>query len=131
MVEYGGYKYPDLCPYLYYEDMGAALEFLATAFGFEERMRQVNDDGTFNHCEMQTGDSVIMMGHPPDFKAPVERITVGMYVHVADVDAHHARARQAGADIQSAPEDMSYGVRSYSVLDLEGHQWWFFSPAPS
>jgi PhnB protein len=128
MVEYGGYKYPDLCPYVYYEDIGAALDFLAQAFGFEERMRHVNDDGTFNHCEMQVGDSVIMMGTPPGFKAPVDPITVGLYVGVDDVDAHHARARDAGANIQSEPEDMPYGVRSYGVHDLEGHQWWFFTP---
>ncbi|MGH8996668.1 MAG: VOC family protein [Acidimicrobiales bacterium] len=129
MVEYGGSKYPDLCPYIYYEDIGAALDFLATAFGFEERMRQVGEDGTFGHCEMQVGDSVIMMGAPPGFKAPVDPITVGLYVAVDDVDAHHARARDAEANIQTEPEDMPYGVRSYGVLDPEGHQWWFFTPA--
>ena len=29
MVEYGGNRYPTLCPYIYYEDSGAALEWLA------------------------------------------------------------------------------------------------------
>lgn len=33
MPDYGGMHYPTVSPYLFYEDLPAALEFLAAAFG--------------------------------------------------------------------------------------------------
>jgi uncharacterized glyoxalase superfamily protein PhnB len=49
----------------------------------------------------------------------------GVLVNVADVDAHFAQAKQAGAAILSEPEDVDVGVRHYRVEDLEGHRWMF------
>ena len=130
MIEYGGFSYPTLSPYVFYEDLAGALAFLAAAFGFTERLRNENPDGSLSHCEMAAGDSVIMLGTPPDYRNPAHSgsITVGMHVHVDDVDAHYARAIAAGATAQGAPVDQSYGVRSYGALDPEGHQWWFAQP---
>jgi uncharacterized glyoxalase superfamily protein PhnB len=48
--------------------------------------------------------------------------------YVQDVDAHHARARAAGAEITTEPADQSYGARSYSATDPEGHVWHFQTP---
>jgi uncharacterized glyoxalase superfamily protein PhnB len=31
-------------------------------------------------------------------------------------------------DVEGQPVDQPYGVRSYGVLDPEGHQWWFVKP---
>ena len=125
MVEYGGNEYPTLSPYIYYEDSGAALEWLTRAFGFEERMRSTDDEGNIRHCEMRVGDSLIMMGSPPGHRARVGPLTVGLYAHV---DAHYERALGAGARVPGPPEDMEYGVRHYGVLDIDGHQWWFATP---
>jgi hypothetical protein len=44
---------------------------------------------------------------------------------IEDVDAHCARARAAGAEIISEPEDFFFGDRAYLVADLEGHVWNF------
>ncbi len=41
-----------------------------------------------------------------------------------DVDAHHARAKEAGA-VVTTPEDQPYGDRSYRAVDPEGHRWIF------
>jgi len=46
-------------------------------------------------------------------------------VFVNDVDAHFERAEREGASVLSAPKDQPWGVRSYAVLDPEGHQWEF------
>jgi uncharacterized glyoxalase superfamily protein PhnB len=129
-VEYGGFAYPTLSPYVFYADLPAALEFLAAAFGFTERMRNTNPDGSLSHCEMAVGDSVLMFGTPPDYKNPAQsgNVTVGLHVHVDDVDAHYARAVAAGAEADREPVDMPYGVRSYSATDPEGHQWYFAQP---
>ena len=130
MTEYGGQRYPTLCPYLYYEDGVAALEWLSKAFGFRERMRMMNADGTMGHAEMELGDGVILMGSPPAHKSPAHlgQVTVGIYVHVDDVDAHLERAKAAGAQVDGEPVDQPYGVRSYGALDPGGHQWWFSKP---
>jgi PhnB protein len=119
--------FPTLCPYLYYEDLAAALDWLARAFGFRERMRNTNADGTLGHCEMEFNGAVIMMGSPPGHKNPAHlgQVTVGLYVYVDDVDEHHRRAKSAGANIESDPTDQPYGDRNYGVTDPEGHQWWF------
>ncbi|MBO0730349.1 MAG: VOC family protein [Acidimicrobiaceae bacterium] len=130
MIEYGGQRYPTICPYVYYEDGLAALEWLTKAFGFRERFRTVDNEGRVGHCEMELGDGLIMMGSPPDHKSPAQlgQVTVGIYVHVDDVDAHYERAVNAGAEVQGPPADQPYGVRSYGALDCEGHQWWFSQP---
>ncbi len=130
MVEYGGYSYPTLSPYVYYADLGAALDFLVAAFGFSERTRNVNPDGSLSHCELAVGDSVLMLGNPPDYRTPDQlgQVTVGIHVHVDDVDAHFARAVAAGARAEREPVDQPYGVRSYAALDPEGHEWYFAQP---
>jgi uncharacterized glyoxalase superfamily protein PhnB len=120
--------YPQLTPYLFYEDVPGALEWLAKAFGFRERMRMHGPDGDVNHAEMELGSAVIMMGCPsPDYRNPkaLGGVTVGCYVHVDDVDAHCDHARAAGATIEAEPEDKPYGDRVYGAVDPEGHQWWF------
>lgn len=126
MAEYEGRSYPAVCPYLYYRDTAAALEFLTGAFGLRERMRSTGPDGAVNHAELEIGDSVIMIGRVPT--AASSRDDGGVYVHVDDVDAHYATATAAGARVQESPTDQPYGVRSYGVLDLEGRQWWFSQP---
>jgi uncharacterized glyoxalase superfamily protein PhnB len=54
----------------------------------------------------------------------------GLYVYVEDVDAHHARAAAAGADIVRPLNDTSYGAREYSLRDPEGNLWSFGTYLP-
>ena len=130
MTEYGGLRYPAICPYLYYRDGVAAMEFLEKAFGFRERFVSKTDDGNIAHAEMELGSGVVMLGCPPNHRTPSEvgQTTVGIYVHVDDVDALYERAKAAGAEIEAEPADQPYGVRSFGARDPEGHQWWFSQP---
>ena len=57
-------------------------------------------------------------------------MTGGIYVHVADIDAHHERAVAAGAEIVIPLQDMDYGSREYSARDPEGHLWSFGTYQP-
>ncbi len=52
-------------------------------------------------------------------------LTHAISVVVDDVDAHFGRATQHGAAVLGEPTDQPWGVRSYAVLDPEGHQWEF------
>ncbi len=117
-------------PYLMYADAAAAIEFIGKAFGFEERMRMPTPDGAVMHAELGYQSNVVMLatahpemgyGSPKDL--PARHGSVLCYVD--DVDAHHARAKAAGATITAELEDKFYGDRMYGATDPEGHQWFF------
>ena len=117
-----------ITPYLLYEDVAGALDWLARAFGFREHLRLTGEEGYVNHAEMRLGDAAIFLGDPGDQYRNPKRLgqeTVGLYVYVDDVDAHCERARAAGAEIVEDPEDQVYGDRRYTAVDLEGHHWFF------
>jgi len=122
---------PRITPNVFYEDPGAALEWLGKAFAFETRMSMPGPDGAIMHAEMQVADSVVMMSPTsatPEWKSPKQlggSVTQSLYVYVDGVDRHCAHARGAGAAIVSEPEDMFWGDRTYVALDLEGHRWTF------
>ena len=120
--------YPRITPYLLYEDVAAAVDWLGKSFGFRERLRFSGEDGVVSHAEMDLGDGVIMMGYPgSDYRNP-RRLggkTQLVHVYVDDVDQHFAQARGAGATIIAELEDQSYGDRRYIAEDPEGHQWTF------
>lgn len=117
-----------ITPYLLYEDVAAALEWLARAFGFKETLRFTGEAGYVNHAEMWLGDGAIYLGDPGDeYKNPKQlgQETAGIYVLVDDVDSHYARAKAAGAEINEEPKDQPYGDRRYTATDPEGHMWFF------
>jgi uncharacterized glyoxalase superfamily protein PhnB len=117
-----------IIPYLLYADVDAALEFLARAFGFEERLRYTGAEGYVSHAEMRLGDGIVFLGDPGDAYRNPKQLgghTVLVNVYVDDVDAHCERARAAGAEIIEEPEDQVYGERRYAATDPEGHRWYF------
>jgi len=79
------------------------------------------------HAELALGDAVIYLGTPDQYE-PTRALKdrhASVLVYVDDVDAHCARAREAGAKITSEPAAMFYGDRVYNASDLEGQQWFF------
>ena len=77
---------------------------------------------------MTFGKAVLMLGSPgPDFNGPraLGHVTQNLHVDVDDVDAHYARAVEAGARIIEEPKGTFYGARRYGAEDLEGHRWYF------
>jgi len=119
---------PRITPYLLYEDVASALEWLARAFGLRERMRLPGPDGKVSHAEMELADGVVMMGCPgADYRNPrrTGHVTQELYVYVDDVDKHFERANGAGATILEEPRDQFYGDRRYRAADPEGHHWCF------
>jgi uncharacterized glyoxalase superfamily protein PhnB len=132
---------PGVVPMIAYEDGFGALDWLARAFGFRERMRMPSKDGArLAHGEMDAGDGLIMLATPsPDYEGPrkhrehcgrarlwstVPYVIDGVMVHVANVDAHFARAKREGATILSEVED-GPPARRYRAEDIEGHRWMF------
>ncbi len=124
--------WPRISSAIVYEDLSGALDWLAKAFGFELRVLVQDGDGNIQHTEMEFGGGVIMIakaGQPTanscSPKSQSGRNTQSLLVFVDDVDAHHDRARAAGATIIAPPETRDYGDRIYGCLDFEGHPWFF------
>ena len=128
-------------PMLSYEDVGAAVEWLTAAFGFREvGERYADDDGRVTHAEIDLDGALVYLGWPgEEYQSPAHHSQVcesarrwsevpfivnGVHITVGDVDAHHERARTAGATILREPKDEPYG-RLYNAADLEGHRWMF------
>jgi uncharacterized glyoxalase superfamily protein PhnB len=140
MPESSPRPWPHVVPMLAYEDALGALAWLAKAFGFRERARVEEPDGTIGHAELELGDGVVVLASGPEgYQGPrrhregcesarawsrVPWVINGVCVHVDDVDEHFAHAKGAGAIILSEPEDQPYG-RLYRAEDVEGHRWMF------
>jgi uncharacterized glyoxalase superfamily protein PhnB len=120
-------------PALRYERAREAIDFLCSAFGFEERAVHEGKDGAIIHAELTHGGGMIMLSSASagEWDAFVKTpsaagaTTISPYVVVADADAHHARAVAAGAKILRPVQDESYGGRGYGCADPEGHVWYF------
>ncbi len=136
---------PGVVPMLSYEEGLQAMAWLASAFGFVERMRMLDAEGRLTHGEMQTdGGGLIMLATPSaDYQSPkkhhaaceimrkayaVPWVVDGVLVYVDDIDAHFSRAKAAGATLLSGIEEGGPG-RRYRVEDLEGHRWMFMERA--
>jgi uncharacterized glyoxalase superfamily protein PhnB len=120
--------FPRILAHLAYEDVGAAVEWLTTAFGFRERtwVRHASPDGRISRTQMDVVDSVITLGEPSvHADSPKRGVSSMLYVYVDDVDEHFERARAAGAQIVLELQDRPWGDRTYQAADPEGHQWLF------
>ena len=117
--------YHTVTPYLVVRDADAELTFLKTAFGGAEQSCQRNADNSVMHAEVKVGDSLVMLGQSNDQWKPM---TGAFYLWIDDVDATYAKALQAGATSQSAPEDKPYGHRNAGVVDPSGVTWWIAAP---
>jgi uncharacterized glyoxalase superfamily protein PhnB len=125
---------PQIIPYLYYPDATKALEFLVDAFGFEVIHAVRDDEGVVWTAQLRLGDGVVMIGPGMDgfgTRAVVdaEWATTRMFTFVEDIDAHHERARAAGARILSEPAIHFGGNKQYVASDCGGQQWIFAEPA--
>ena len=116
-----------------YDDAGAMIEWLGRAFGFERHFVVPGDNGTIAHAQLVFGSGMIMLGTARDDEwgglvktaRALGGSSGGIYVVIADPDAHCTRARAAGAEILYGPRDTDYGSREYAARDPEGHIWSF------
>ncbi|MFF5261569.1 VOC family protein [Actinomadura viridis] len=110
-------------PLVKYRDPVKAMDWLEQAFGFTPLELHKDDDGRVVHAMMgyDTGIAMFGTGEPGG---------PGVYVAVDDPDAHHDRAREAGAEIFRGLSDQSYGSRDYAARDPEGNEWYFGTYRP-
>ena len=120
--------YPRVMPYLHINGAAEAIDFYGEIFGAKERMRMAGPDGKVGHCELELGDSVIMLADEfPEMGAlspkSVGGTPVTVMVYVDDVDTVFDRAVKAGATSLRPVEDKFYGDRGGEFEDRWGHRW--------
>jgi uncharacterized glyoxalase superfamily protein PhnB len=129
-------------PHLRYKDPLEAIEWLTRVFGFRERVRMGRPDGSVIVAKLEGPDGGLVMvaGYSPELTEWVRQRLPGFQpvaerpwpdlshvttVVTRDVDGHFERAKAGGATILMPPADQPWGLRVYSAIDLEGHQWEF------
>jgi uncharacterized glyoxalase superfamily protein PhnB len=123
-------------PGMRYVDAASAIDWLEKAFGLKRQAVYAAADGTIAHAQLIFNGGMIMLGSYRDdefrYKHPREvgGVTQAPYSYVADIDAHFARAKAAGAEIVLGLKDTDYGSREYSARDPEGHLWHFGTYLP-
>jgi uncharacterized glyoxalase superfamily protein PhnB len=121
-------------PGLRYRDVGAAVDWLSKAFGFQVRSLEKDVAGNAAYAELAFGSTIIMVGaasgngldrymkQPGDIGGAETQCS---YYVAADVDALYVRARRAGAEIVIDLETRTNGARNFTCRDPEGHLWCF------
>jgi uncharacterized glyoxalase superfamily protein PhnB len=102
-------------PELPYENIGQAIDWLCSAFGFTLRIRIAD-----HRAQLNVGDGAVVL-----IEAGGEIGRGAVMVRVEDALAHCERARRGGAQIVREPADYPYGERQYTAVDPAGHHWTF------
>ncbi len=134
---------PAIIPCLRYEDAPQAILFLCDAFGFLPHAVYADDEDQqiIHHAQLLLDGNMVMLSSAQDgetqerygWKTPGEAsgITMCVYTVIDDPDAHHDRAKAAGAEILTEPHDNEgYPGRGYTACDPEGNVWSFGSFDP-
>lgn len=124
---------PTISPYLTIKGAKAAIEFYIQVFGAKEVGRLLGSDGSIGHCELQIGDSNIMLAEESPEWGNVSPTTLGdspvtITLYVEDVDATFQRALDAGAKQIMPLKDEFYGLRVGVFSDPFGHKWHIHTP---
>jgi len=123
--------HPTVWPCFAYRDARAAIAFLVTAFGFEERAVYARDDdpNVVEHAELRWPlGGGIMLGTSGKDDSPFgsrQPGTESTYVVCQDPDGLFERATGAGAELVRGLVDEDYGSRGFTVRDPEGNLWSF------
>ena len=120
-------------PYLTVRDATASLAFYEQAFGFKRGETLCLPDGGLIQVVMHHAGAVAVKFSPEgawsgSMKAPATNGAenpIVLYVPCRKVDDLTERARTAGANIASEPEDMFWGERVARIVDPDGYVWCF------
>jgi uncharacterized glyoxalase superfamily protein PhnB len=114
-----------ILPHIHYQNIDAAIAWLARTFGFKELYRYGDP---VSGAQMRLGNACIQLSHakPGDLSpAQLGYGTQSLTIFVNDIEEHFSRTKAAGAKLVEDLHETVYGELQYAVQDLEGHLWLF------
>lgn len=128
-----------IIPTLRYKNARAMIDWLVSAFGFQEHLVVPGENDIVVHAQLTLGNGMIMLGSSNDdefgrLQKPPGSLTGPVfqspYIVVEDIEEHYERASAAGAIIAMPLKAEDYGGKIYSCWDPEGQLWNFGSYNP-
>ena len=110
-----------ITPYFTVNEANAFIDFLINAFDGKEQSRSLRPDGTIANAQVKIGDSIVEIS---DARPTFPPTTMAIHLYVADVDAVHKNAVNAGATSIREPTNQPYGDRDSFVKDPFGNSWY-------
>ena len=123
-------------------DLDATISYYTETLGFSVTHLQPTEH-PHDFCILKLGEHQVMFGIPPTEliqssrpdKALLELMLsrigqagpMAIYVSVPDIDKHYAHAVESGAEILEPLWDTPWGLRQYSLRDIDGHALTFHS----
>jgi uncharacterized glyoxalase superfamily protein PhnB len=114
-----------ILPHIIYQDLPAAIDWLARTFGFVEHYRYGNP---ISGAQARLGNAWIMLNQAEPAESSPAQLGFGtqsLTIFVEDVEEHFQRAKSSGAQIVEDLHETEYGELQYGVEDLDGHHWLF------
>jgi PhnB protein len=113
--------YSTVSPYLIVDGAERTIEFVERVFGAEQLRSFTAPEGGILHAEVRIGDTVVMIADGNEKWRPVG---AHVHVYVADVEATHRAALDAGATSVQEPARQGDEDRRGGVRDPGGTTWW-------
>lgn len=117
-------NYQRIMPYLIIKDGAKFITFTQNVFGATEQYKQMRDENTIMHAEINIKGSTIMFADCTD---TYQQQNAGMFIYVDNCDETYKKAIDNGAESVMEPADQPYG-RSAGVKDPFGNTWWVTNP---
>ena len=122
----------DVYPCLTYRDVGAALKWLADAFGVKPLVPDSEaNEAVENDAVVHRDGMVLIAAERPEQLHGSHTGQGWVYLAVDDIDGHHRRTKAAGVEVLNDPHAGPGGMRGYSARDLEGNIWTFGTAKPT
>ena len=120
-----------VAPILGFRDVRKAAEYYRDVLGFNERnvMDGIGEEGAVYAILDKDGIEIhLQIRRREIFANKRESIESDAYFFVPDPDALHIELVRRGASVLRPPQDEPYGLRDFTVEDLEGHRLVFGTP---
>jgi uncharacterized glyoxalase superfamily protein PhnB len=116
--------YSTVTPWIISSDTAKLMDYVKEAFGAEEIVRLVGEDGGIGHAEVRIGNAVVMMFDAKPDWPPAPGF---LRLYVQDADAVHRQAVAAGGTSVTEVTHLFFGDRVGRVRDPLGNLWWIQS----
>lgn len=114
-----------LSPLLAVRNMKETIEFYINTLGFKMGMAFPDVDNP-EYADLSKDGMVLMFIPAKDHGIGIEeKLGIGVYLYMeidSDIDEYYAELKSKGIKIVADIKDEPYGVRDFSIKDIDGYQ---------